>query len=259
MAGWGHLYVTAHGHWKSGHWAGETAQIGLRFAVWDQSAARGPIITLPDNGPVTLTSETRDTTNYTVTKTFEVDLVPGPGGPNNDAVLDDIVGDFATFMTSLNSYEAMPFSWTAFKIAPIELGTGKYLAPASTWTRKSPQEPSSATGLPPECSIAVSFRAAVVGKRGRGRMYIPALNPTAIGTDGTVAGPLLSSWPTAGATLARNLANLPNIDRSNSGMVIGSANSRTMVAPTECRVGNHVDVQRRRQHQAEEAYTSVSI
>lgn len=259
MAGWGHLYVTAHGDWPSGPWAGETAQIGLRFAVWDASAARGPIVTLPDNGPVTLDATSRDTTDYTVTKTFEVDLVPGPGGPSNDAVLDDIIADFASFMTSLNAYQTSPFQWTSFKIAPVELGTGKYLAPASTWTRKSPQVPSASTALPPECAIAVSFRAQVVGKRGRGRMYIPALNNTAVGANGQVAANVLSSWPTAGATLARNLSNLPNLDRSNSGLVIGSAASRTMVVPQECRVGNHVDVQRRRQHQAEETYTTVAI
>lgn len=259
MAGWGHLYVTAHGDWASGPWAGETAQIGLRFTTWDATAARGPMITLPDHGDVTLEATSRDTTDYNVTKTFSLDITPGPSGPSDDAVLDDIIADFATFMTSLNSYQTMPFRWTSFKMAPVELGTGKYLAPASVWERKSPQTPSASNGLPPECAIAVSFRAAVVGKRGRGRMYIPALNNTASSPTGLVAANVLSSWPTAGATLARNLANLPNIDRSNSGLVIGSAASRVMVAPTECRVGDHVDVQRRRQHQAEETYTTVAI
>ena len=259
MAGFGHLYVTAHGDWPSGAWAGETAQIGLRFSFWSESAKSGPVLNIPDNGPVGLISVQESTTDYNVTRTFDF-TVPGPGQPQNSAqVMDDIVADFKTFLTNVNSFEAAPFRWTSFKIAPIELGTGRYLAPASIWSLKTPQAPSSTSALPPECAIAVSFRAPVVGRRGRGRFYVPALNTTSIELDGKVKAALRTSWAGAAATLARDLANLPGLDTINTGIIICSGNSRVAVVPTEARIGDHVDVQRRRQHQVDETYTTVAI
>jgi hypothetical protein len=258
MAGWGHLYVTAHGHYPSGRWAGETAQVGFRFSTWSNLNENGPLVTLPDHGAVSLQTGDRDINGYTVTKTFGLpSLAITPG--QDDDVLDDLVVDFATFLAQLNAYQAMPFQWDSFKVAPVELGTGKYLAGASIWTRNSPQIPSNSNALPPECAIAVSFRAPIVGRRGRGRMYIPALNVTAIKADGLVSANALNALSAGGQTLVTSLANMPGIDLQNSGLVIGSGASRIMVKPSECRVGDHVDAQRRRQHQAEELYTTKPV
>lgn len=261
MAGWGHLYVTAHGDWASGPFAGETAQMGLRWAAWGPSSQSGATVTLRDHGAVSQVAENRDTAQYDIAKTFEANVLNAAGVPVplSDDILDDIISDFASFMTSLNAYQASPFRWTHFKVAPIEKGTGKYLAPSTVYTRKSPQTPSNTSALPPDVAIAVSFRAPIVGKRGRGRMYVPALNVTALGSTGVVAANLLSSWPAAAQSLVNDLADLPGVDFTSCGLLIGSAASQTMIKPSEVRVGNIFDTQRRRDQQIKETYASRDV
>lgn len=260
MPGIGHFYVTAHGEWFSGDWVGEIAQVGMRWTTQnDQNPQPGPIITLPDLGPATAVFEERDLTDFTVSQTFDCNF-PGVG-PQTDwaAISDDLVQDFLAFLTALKTTQSPKFHWTHFKVAPIERGTGKYLAPSTIYTLKVPVAGTGPATAPPELAIAMSLRTAIVGKRGRGRMYFPALSSTQVDSDGLVAGNTLTTMSTQLQLLVQAWKNLPGLDQSVPDVVICSAASTTAVIPMEVRIGNHFDVQRRRQHQVPEEYTILPI
>lgn len=253
-----HFYMTAHGEF-SGPWAGEFAQIGSRVCFRPQGTDPSPLIQLPDGGDIEQTFTERDITNFTVTQTFDYDL---PWNPRDFwDTMDDCADDFRTFLTATQGAVATLFRWTEIKVAPIELGTGKYLAPASVYTLKSPLTGGATGMLPPECAIAVSLRTAVVGKRGRGRMYIPALGQgsTIVTADGRVTPGMQNTLATALKQYVTDIREVPGSEVFRSDVVICSANSRTAVIPQQVRVGDHVDAQRRRQHQVEEIYVTQTI
>lgn len=252
MAGTGHIYMTAHGEF-TGVWAGETAQVGLRMTFRNFGASSGPIIDLPDLGVPRYTYSDYSNTLFNVVHSFDQDL-PGIGNTWS-GICDDMAADWHVWMTAIKGQQCNLFKWTSLKFAPIEKGTGKYLAPSTVYTLKTPLVGAGTSALPPECAIAISQRAGVVGKRGRGRMYLPGLATSAVGSDGKVGSPARTQMATATVTLIDSLEDQPGVDDMTSNIIICSAQSTTAVIPSEVRVGDHVDVQRRRQHQVTEAYT----
>lgn len=90
-------------------------------------------------------------------------------------------------------------------------------------------------------------------------MFIPALSSGALETNGTV----IASWRTAvaalTATLVTNLENSPGTEEFGPLLMVTSAGSATAVRPSEIRIGDHFDAQRRRQHQAVETYTTTAL
>lgn len=256
MAGCGHFYVTAHGE-MTGAWAGETAQVGLRILVRNIGSPSGPIVAVPDLGDVEQVYNDFSTTNFNVVQTFKVNL---PGGPLDETLwMEDIAEDFRTWMNAVRTYQSTLFRWTHVKIAPIERGTGKYLAPSSILTLKSPIVGATATSMPPEVSVACSMRAGIVGKRGRGRIYLPFPPTNAASADGKVGSAIRTSLATALHTLIKDLEDGPGLDTNKTNVVVMSAPNTTAVIPSEVRVGDHFDVQRRRQHQVTEVYTLQSL
>lgn len=260
MPGASHFYVTMHGSYTLGHWVGETGQMGFRFTPLPKQRGSSPIQPLPNDITVVPTFEERDETAYTVAQTFDVDL-PGWIGPGNDwaTVADDVADDVIAFLTAVKAQQSDKFWWTHIKIAPIEYGTGAYLAPATVYTLKSALRGSGTGMLPPEVSIALSTRTAIVGKRGRGRMYLPAPASSTSENDGTVLAAQAQILATQTQLLIAAIKNLPGVDQYDPEWLICSAASTTGVIPLEVRVGNHFDAQRRRQHQVDETYTTVPV
>lgn len=261
MAGIGHFYVTAHGEYTTGPWVGEIAQCGLRWtAQTDGNPDPGPIINMPDLGPAQAVFIEDDATDWTVTRTFNMDF-PGVG-PQADwySVSDDLASDMLAFLTAVKAQQVAGFSWKTIKVAPIERGTGKYLAPSTIYTLKAPVAGAGSSVAPPELSIAMSLRTNIVGKRGRGRMYLPGLSVSSINAaDGRVSSAALTLLSTQLRLLVSGMKNLPGLDQAVPDVIICSAASTTCVIPHEVRVGDHFDVQRRRQHQVPENYTVLPI
>jgi hypothetical protein len=61
------------------------------------------------------------------------------------------------------------------------------------------------------------------------------------------------------ATLITNMQDIPGVEDYGPIVSVLSAGSATAVRPAQVRVGDHFDVQRRRQHQVPETYSSVSL
>lgn len=256
MAGTGHIYVTAHGEF-TGYWAGETAQVGLRVLFRNIGGESGPVIQVPDLGAPTMQYNTYDSTLFNVVEQFNQQL-PGMPGLTTE-VMEDIATDVRTFLNAIRAQQATNFRWTHIKIAPIERGTGKYLAPSSIYTFKTAIAGTGASPLPPEVAVAVSLRAGIVGKRGRGRIYIPGLTANVTTSDGILGSTAKTNLSGSMHTLVKAIEDQPGLDTMDTKVVVMSAQSTTAVVPAEVRVGEHLDAQRRRQHQVSEGYTIVPL
>ena len=259
-----HIYLTAHGHYKTGHWVGETAQIGLRLAIEEvgNGIALGSVFNMGESGEVEAVSVSTGDAAGTLAQTWTARLGGLGSLDNADAAFQiDLAKDFKVFLSALQTYQASTFAWTHVKIAPI-LASGKYGAAASLFQFVGAGvEGVAASTQPPEVACALSLRAPVMGRRGRGRMYIPALSNggTVIASDGTVAAALQTALNTAGQTLITSLEDAPGVEQWSPVVCVTSAGSLTAVRPSELRVGNHFDVQRRRQHQVTESYAIETL
>jgi len=263
MANLHHIYVTAHGEYTTAAWLGEKGQIGIRLPITHGASepAKGSVFTPVENGSVDIDSGTQAGTNGTLTRTWTARLGPIGNPDNADAAMQaDLGDDFWTFLNTIKAYHSNYWRWTHVKIAPI-LADGSYGAPSAVYTFTSPLTGTGATpSSPPEVALAVSLRAGIIGRRGRGRMYLPALSSTAtLSGDGTVQSACATALVSATQTLVTNLENMPGTEEYGPMVAVMSAGSATAVRPSQVRVGNHFDAQRRRQHQVVESYTSGNL
>ena len=263
MATLGHVYVTAHGYFNRPIWTGESAQIGFRlpFALGTDEPAKGTTFTPLTNGDVAIDSGTQAGTNGTLTRTWTA-RIGGVGSTDNmDAVQQaDLGDDVWTFLNSVKSVQSVYFKWTHVKLAPIA-PDGSYAAPSSVYQFTS-ELAGTGTGslMPPEVAIACSFRAPIIGRRGRGRFYLPGISQGgALNTDGDILSSARTTLMNAMSTLVTNVENMSGTEDAGPIFAIGSASSTTFVRPSEVRVGAHFDAQRRRQHQVAEAYTTLPL
>lgn len=259
MATLHHIYVTAHGEYTETAWVGEKAQMGIRLPIANEASLpeKGSIWTPITNGDVALDSGTQAGTNGTLTRTWSARLGPTGSATNADAAMQaDLGDDMWTFLNTIKARQVPGFKWTHVKIAPI-LSDGKYGAPSAIFQFTNPLVGTgTGNGMPPEVALAMSFRAPVIGRRGRGRMYLPALaSGSCQNADGTVASAPATSVIGALQTLVSNVENLPGTEEYTTVVSVLSAGSTTAVRPSQVRVGNHFDAQRRRQHQVTESYS----
>lgn len=258
-----HIYVTAHGEWTTANWLGEKGQIGIRLPITEgaNEPDKGSVFTPVENGNVELDSGTQAGTNGTLTRTWEARLGGLGSIDNADAAMQaDLGDDIWTFLNAIKAYHSFYWKWTHVKIAPI-LADGSYGAPSAVYQFTTAIVGTGATPtMPPEVALAVSFRAGIIGRRGRGRIYLPGLSSTACLTgDGTVMSSCATALVNAAVTLVSNLQDIPGTEQYGPTVAVMSAGSSTAVRPSQVRVGNHFDAQRRRQHQVPESYTSGAL
>lgn len=257
-----HVYITAHGEWSSGPWVGESAQFGLRM-VCTQSALTPPIgalFDIPLGGDVAADYGSQAGTHGVLTRAWTAAMPYETIGDNYNA--DWQIGaaeDVWKFLDTIKAHQPSTWRWTSCKIAPV-LADGSYGAASATYTFTNPLGGSAVSSmLPPEVSIAVSLRTPVIGRRGRGRIYIPALSTTSLGPDGVVATGTNTALRGALVTLVNDLQSLAGGQDHTGVVMITSAGRADAYRPQEVRVGNHFDVQARRQHQVAEVYTSTAL
>jgi hypothetical protein len=261
-----HVYLTAHGEYHgSSPWVGEFAQMGVRVAYKPAAdmPPRGVVFDLGPNGVVAAASGSQAGTNGTLTKSFTFRI--GDTGSLENCDADEQISlaeDFRTFLVACAPYQAASFRWTHVKIAACDTD-GKYRAPAAIYLFTTPIVGTASgtygTTMPPETSLAMSLRAPIVGRRGRGRMFLPGLATSSAATDGLVASATQTALSNALKTFVLNLDDRPGTPTMDAVTIITSVGLSTAVRPSQARVGNHFDVQRSRQHQVSEGYTTQTI
>lgn len=256
-----HAYVTAHGSYSTGSWLGESAQIGVRlpFALAVSAPDKGAIWTPAEGGEITADFGTQTGTNGTLSKTFTA-RVGAPGSAVNlDAGMQiDIAEDVRTFLNSIRAYQYSAFRWTHVKISAVD-PTGAVPVASSIYTLTSPLVGSLTTALPPQVAMALSLRANLVGRRGRGRVYVPALAQSVLASDGTIAATPSNTMRAAFKTLIDDLQALPGTPAYIPIVSVMSSDSDTAVRPVEVRTGSRLDTIQSRRRQVDEVYTTTAL
>ena len=255
-----HVYLTAHGTYTTSEWADETAQIGFRlpFGTILSMPEKGSEFTPLSNGDVVQDSGQTAGTHGTLTRTWTARVGP-IGSPENMNATEqiDMCEDFWTFLNAIKAYNHNMWKWTHFKIAGVAQD-GSYVRPAAVYTLSSPITGTSSTSLIPQAAIAMSLRAPVIGRKGRGRIYLPGVAATCL-TNQVLNSGTISALNTALGTLVTNLQNMVGWSLYSPIVSVMSAGSATAHRPSEIRIGNHMDIQRRRVAQSPETYTSVAL
>lgn len=260
-----HVYLTAHGQWKpSSPWAGEEAQMGLRVATVPvaTSPGMGETFDMPVGGVAAIASGSSAGTYGLLTQAWD--------GLSGDATLGldwtgprqaDIGDDWAIFLTAMESYFCTDFEWTHIKIAPIG-ANGKAAAGGSIYAFTTPINGggSSSNMFPPDVALCLTLRAPILGRTGRGRMYLPAL-ATATGIiDGKPGVSQRGLMNTAFKALIDNIQNVPGGPYTYQPLVVvTSAGKASAVRPSQVRIGDHYDTQRRRDMQVRESFVELAL
>lgn len=259
-----HVYLTAHGEWNTAPWTEERAQIGLRLAITHglaQPAKGAPFDILTTNGDIDYEASTTAGTNGTLSQTWTARLGPAPSSQDANAAWQvGIAEDMRAFLWANRGQQTSAFQWTHIKIAPID-SLGHYGEPgSSTYDLTAPiVGGSSSDALPPQVAMVISLRAPISGRRGRGRVYIPGLTEAALDADGTIADTTRTPWAASMVTLIDALEDDPGLDVYAPTVMVTSAGRSTGVRPSEVRIGDHWDVQRRRQDQAVEDFLTTAL
>lgn len=170
------------------------------------------------------------------------------------AVADDIAaGVTADLLTStFLQYFPAGVSWSLLTVS--QLGAIGDPVVASTTRSITGVGTASTNGLPPQCSVVVSFLTAGAGSRNRGRMYLP---PTSAGTL-TTTGRLASAAQGAIADAVEALFD--GLIASGQTVTVRSevGGGASSVVST-IRVGDVIDTQRRRRGSLGENYVARTI
>lgn len=256
-----HVYVTAHGSWQSGPWVGESAQIGLRIVPILASALpdKGTEFVVPMSGDVVADQGNTAGTHGTLMRLWKCRM-GGLGSTEdyNDALSVDVAEDVWTFLDATKGLVSNKFTWTHVKQAAVS-ADGKTIKGSSIYTFTTGIAGTVSTWcLPPQLAAAVTMRAPIAGRRGRGRIYFPgsAMQTT---VDGTLPAADATSLRAELKNLLDNLAELPGTSDFNLVTVVTGAGQATAVRPSQIRTGNRWDTMQSRRRQVPESYATLDL
>jgi hypothetical protein len=256
-------------------WAGEAWQTGFHLLVSGSAtpyAVNAGRVT-PDSFTAQDASVTRAVTNWNIVSGW----VGGGSAPVvTDADIDSILAKINTWATAMKTALGNVYALPEVKLYPMLAGSANpakaglaATAPIIATLTNAAAAPDSPNTMPPEVAIAVSLTTGVRGPSGRGRMFTGPMAPSVADASGLVA----SSWRTTYANAAAAL--MTGIRSINSGGLYGEAAFTPVVytrLPNKAgfdqdtgsvisgvRVSDEFDVQRRRQHQRNDTYTSAAV
>jgi len=270
MAGEKHLYlVVAGGYGSSAAGLGaEEWQFGIRLLA-GPGGEPDPIGQITNNWDVVAANIDRTETAWTIQGNWSIE-----GGVND---LDP--GDYLN-VQAMPAVEAFIETSTMLNIAlqlrqvrlyPIGAPDG-HVVPAppyaqgtpvvGTWTGTLPTGGTSGAMMPPDAAAVVSLRTQQIGRRGRGRVYLPGLH-VGVMESSSNRGTVTSAWCTLAAGAMKTLLEDLQISSLSDGfdvrpIVTGSPYTDYSLI-NSARVGNLVDGQRRRKKSVTEAYVAAAV
>lgn len=263
-----HIYMTAHGQYVSGAWVGEAAQWGLRLTIAETGAMpdKGSLFTIPLNGDAVTDQGATAGTHGTLYRTWSARRGPSSSNENMDAGFQiDLAEDVWKFLNALAGYFHNSFRWTSVKIMPVAADgkvctdqDGQRLS-SSVYTFTTPLAGTANSALPPQLAIAISLRAPVLGRRGRGRIYLGGLATTNLDSTGIIQAVSTTAERAAFVTLVNDLQQLPGTPDYLPLVSIMSPGNSTAYRPLEVRTGQRFDTIRSRREQVAETYTTTAL
>lgn len=259
-----HLRLVVHGGYKSATLSAEEWQFGMRLRL--SNAQADDYGFLPTDVGWTAAEQVRNETAWDIASYFGANL---PNLNTFDAAdyLSELVGPAldkfikATGVTSDYAvlYGATLYGMTDGRVAQTAVGPAKATI---TWKPGSrPDGQVTGAMLPPETSICVSLMTPVLGRRGRGRFYLP---PNASGclasNDGSITSVYTGNVATAAATFVGDLVADPvSLIGVNVDPIVTGAPFAKYGRIDQVRVGNVMDSQRRRRKSLVETYSTALV
>lgn len=260
-----HLQVVIQGTYRSGAAAGgnEIWQTGFRTGIAVGNGEPPSMGTL-DTFEVKARTKSRNETTFTVEGNWTTEMGVNDLDPV-DWLADQVGPAVSGFISS--AIFCSDVQVNTIKVYPIARDTGK-VEPAPPYAQGTPvtltfkagslPSGSGSQGLPLNCSIVASLRTDQVGRRGRGRMYLPPA-PTSY-----MSNMLLSSAAqTAVGTATRLLLEGTRLNNSTNGTwafpIVTGGNYRDYAMVKRVLVGNVVDSQNRRRRSIDESYHATDI
>jgi hypothetical protein len=255
-----HLLLRAAGDYVPSTLPGEIWQNDIRLALVHGSV--DSLGTLPNNWDPSATAIARTETDWDITGNWKTTVLGSDFNPD-DYLNDQAAPAWTAFMAAahlsnqdrLRTLELFPIGapdGKAVPAPPYALGTPCRLE----WTGSYPTGGESSTQLPPQNSIAVSWRTQQIGARGRGRIFLPATTSGAL-SGGHVSTGAADDITAAAVTFLEALAYT-----SASWNVIPIVTGAPYVGYgiiNQVRVGSVMDTQRRRRNRLTEVYTSTNV
>lgn len=264
MANEAHLLLTATGSYTDAQISSESWQVGVRLAL--VFGAVDDIGTLPNNWVPSAKTINRTESLWTITGNWDVSI-SGAFFEPDDFLNDQAAPAFTTWMAqgSISSLCQLQ----TLKLSPIVAPLGhEYPAPPYLkgspcrldWTSSKPTGGGTSSVEPLQDTIVASHSTDQIGRRGRGRMYVPGLSADSL----QAVGLLKSSNATN--MLAAQIALLQALTYSPIGT--GSPHTHAIVTGkpfvnyakiATVKIGNVVDTQRRRRRSLHETLVSGSV
>jgi hypothetical protein len=176
-----------------------------------------------------------------------------------DYLVDQVEPSLETFLSSgaFSSHSVC----TSVKLSPID-ASGHVIGGRTAVGLANTALPGNASGnqLPLEVALAVSTQSQVIGRRGKGRFYLPAHSVSQVSTSGRVSTTLASAVLPAAVAFIEGLtfADVNPVGPHTHAIITG-APWVNYGAITQLRLGDIWDAQRRRRRQLTETYTSSTV
>lgn len=267
MANEKHLLLNIRGGYTAAGLTAEKWQCGVRLALFaGPSGNSAPQVgTLPNNWQPSPVNISRAETNWRIDGNWDIDLGAGahfaPDDYLNDQVAPAVNNWFRNTIhysgarvESLQLYPIGP-DGTVLPAPPYSQGTPCTL----TWSANNPVGTASGGGLPLQIAVVASHRTPQTGRRGRGRMFLPAIASSFVSANGTIASTEAQEAATRQATLLESLTyfNLTT-EFFVRPIITGSPWTQyAFITQTQC--GTVPDTQRRRRNALVETFYSEPV
>lgn len=232
----------------------ENWQFGIRYFA-DYTVSNPPSTGTPSGNDTDAASVARTETNWNITSEWLLTASTVTFSPDdwlNDSVAPALHTAFGAGISHLCRVQSM----VAYPIG----ANGKVVDQRKavlTWTSSNPVGSGGSAMLPMEDTVAVSWNTDEIGRKGRGRIYLPPADVTLVDTHGfvdpTPAGDIRDAW----ATFLVDSAQSPTgpVGWRVWPAVMPQVPTRYGII-TSVRVGNVVDRQARRRRNIPETYNA---
>lgn len=256
MADATHAYVVFHGGFLD-HLE-EYWQVGVRYMLVNSGTAPDHVGSLP-TFTVNAAAVARDETDWTISSLWNAGL-----GISETINVDDWLNDQlapAALALLSGTYISSQVTLKGIKASPIN-GSGHVVDLRTSqllWKSPVPHGPTDIPMLPAECSVACSWVTQRIGRKGRGRIYLPPTGSAVINESGDLAGAQTAHIAEGAVAFLEASAITPTGPGNHWALPIVTGQPYTAYAQIDgVRVGSVIDSQRRRRRQVTEVYAALA-
>lgn len=257
MTGEKHLYCVAKGDYTDTGKTAERWQMGIR--LWADVSVPTDTGTLPTTGDYGEDSATGTGTGLSAVSNWKWTVGIGTVIVPCDYLINQALPAWRTFITGATLSSDVRLK--EVHLYPIDDTGHAFESRSAVGTYATPPVGAASGGmLPPEVSSAVSLRTPVIGRRGRGRIYVPGVASTANDTHGFMT----SSWQSNLASRAYDLMHALSINpvgptSTHVRPIITGKPWTHYGVVVEVDIGNVFDSQRRRRRQLTESRFPLAV